>query len=151
MTFFESLILLLLAAIILLQIARRLSLPYPAMLAGAGVFVALIPGSPNIVLSPETALALFIAPVLVDSAFDYPLVAARRFWVPLVSLVIFAVVITTAVVAWVGVAYIGLPLAAAVALGAIVAPPDAAAGFGRPDSRVHPSQYGSRFERRKPV
>ena len=127
MTFFESLILLLLVAIILLQIARRLKLPYPAMLAGAGVLVALIPGSPNIVLSPETALALFIAPVLVDSAFDYPLVEARRFWAPLVSLVVFAVLITTGVVAWVGVAYIGLPLAAAVALGAIVSPPDAAA------------------------
>ncbi|MFL6415741.1 MAG: cation:proton antiporter [Bryobacteraceae bacterium] len=127
MTFFESLILLLLVAIILLQIARRLSLPYPAMLAGAGVFVALIPGSPNILLAPDTALALFIAPVLVDSAFDYPLVAARRFWAPLVSLVIFAVLITTGVVAWIGVAYIGLPLAAAVALGAIVSPPDAAA------------------------
>ena len=34
MTFFESLLLLLLAAIALLQVARRLSLPYPAMLAG---------------------------------------------------------------------------------------------------------------------
>jgi monovalent cation/hydrogen antiporter len=127
MTFFESLVLLLLVAIILLQIARRLALPYPAMLAGAGVVVAAIPGSPNIALTPETALALFIAPVLVDSAFDYPLVAARRFWAPLVSLVVFAVLITTAIVAWVGVSYIGLPLAAAVALGAIVSPPDAAA------------------------
>ncbi len=127
MTFFESLILLLLVAIILLQIARRLKLPYPAMLAGAGVIVALIPGSPNIFLAPGTALALFIAPVLVDSAFDYPLVDARRFWAPLVSLVFFAVLITTATVAWVGVAYIGLPVAAAIALGAIVSPPDAAA------------------------
>ena len=45
MTFFESLLLLLLAAIALLRVARRLSLPYPAMLAGAGVIVALIPGS----------------------------------------------------------------------------------------------------------
>jgi hypothetical protein len=41
MTFFESLLVLLLAAIALLQVARRLSLPYPAMLAGAGVIVAL--------------------------------------------------------------------------------------------------------------
>lgn len=127
MSFFESLILLLLVAIVLLQIARRLSLPYPAMLAGAGVVVALIPGSPSILLAPETALALFIAPVLVDAAFDFPLAAARRFWVPLVALAVFAVLITTAVVACVGWAYMSLPLAAAVALGAIVSPPDAAA------------------------
>ena len=46
MTFFESLLVLLLAAIALLQVARRLSLPYPALLAAAGVIVALIPGAP---------------------------------------------------------------------------------------------------------
>lgn len=127
MSFFESLILLLLAAIVLLQVARRLSLPYPAMLAGAGVIVALIPGSPDIGLAPDTALALFIAPVLVDSAFDFPLTAARRLWAPLTALAVFAVLVTTTVVAWVGWAYVGLPVAAAVALGAIVSPPDAAA------------------------
>jgi hypothetical protein len=40
MTFFESLLVLLLAAIALLQVARRLGLPYPAMLAAAGVIVS---------------------------------------------------------------------------------------------------------------
>ena len=127
MTFFESLLVLLLAAVVLSQISRRLLLPYPAMLAAAGVIVALIPGSPGIALAPDSALALFIAPVLVDAAFDFPLGAARRFWAPLVALVVIAVLLTTAVIAWVGWAYIGLPIAAAVALGAIVSPPDAAA------------------------
>ncbi len=127
MTFFESLLALLLAAIVLLQVGRRLSLPYPAMLAAAGVVVAFIPGSPNILIAPETALALFIAPALVDAAYDFPPGTARRFWGPLVAFAIVAVLVTTAVVAWVGWAFIGLPIAAAVALGAIVAPPDAAA------------------------
>jgi monovalent cation/hydrogen antiporter len=126
-TFFESLLVLLLAAIFLLQVARRLSLPYPAMLAAAGVVVALIPGSPVIQFAPETALALFIAPALVDAAFDFPPGAARRFWGPLVALAIFAVLATAAVVAWIGWTFLGLPIAAAIALGAIVAPPDAAA------------------------
>ena len=76
MTFFESLLLLLLAAIALLQVARRLSLPYPAMLAGAGVIVALIPGAPSIPIEPSTYLALFIVPALVDAAYDTP--AARK-------------------------------------------------------------------------
>ena len=127
MTFFESLLLLLLASIVLLQAARRLSLPYPAMLALAGVVVALIPGSPSISFAPETALALFIAPALFDAAFDFPPGAARRFWGPLVALAIFAVLATAAIVAWLGWAFVHLPLAAALALGAIVAPPDAAA------------------------
>jgi monovalent cation/hydrogen antiporter len=127
MTFFESLLVLLLCAIVLLQVARRLSLPYPAMLAGAGVIVALIPGAPNIPIEPSTYLALFIAPALVDAAYDFPPGATRRFLAPLIAFAVVAVVLTTGVVAWIASAFLGLPLAAGVALGAIVAPPDAAA------------------------
>ncbi len=129
MTFFESLLVLLLAAILLLQVARRFGLPYPAMLAAGGMLVALIPGSPNIRIEPETALALFIAPALVDAAFDFPVASAVRFWRPLVMLAVLAVLMTSGVVAWIGWRFAGLPLAAAVALGAIVAPPDAAAAI----------------------
>ena len=127
MTFFESLLLLLLAAIALLQVARRLSLPYPAMLAGAGVVVALVPGGPSIPIEPSTYLALFIAPALVDAAYDFPPGATRRFFGPLIAFAVVAVILTTAVVAWISSLFLGLPLAAGVTLGAIVSPPDAAA------------------------
>ncbi len=127
MSFFESLLALLFAAVVLLQVARRLSLPYPAMLALAGGVLAFVPGAPSIAIDPRTALALFIAPVLLDAAYDFPLGALRRLWRPLTILAVGAILVTTATVAWVGVAYAGLPLAAAVVLGAIVAPPDAAA------------------------
>jgi CPA1 family monovalent cation:H+ antiporter len=126
-TFFESLLVLLLAAVVLLQVSRRLSLPYPAMLAAAGVAVALIPGSPAIAFEPDTALALFMAPVVLDAAFDFPIGAARRMQRQLIVFAVFAVIATAALVAWIGWKLIGLPVAAAVALGAIVAPPDAAA------------------------
>jgi CPA1 family monovalent cation:H+ antiporter len=127
MTFFESLVALLLLAVVLLQVARRTWIPYPTMLATAGVIVALVPGSPAIALEGHTALALFIAPVLLDAAFDFPLAAVRKLWRPLVALAVVAVLLTTAVVAWIGWAFAGLPIAAAITLGAIVAPPDAAA------------------------
>jgi monovalent cation/hydrogen antiporter len=127
MTFFESLLALLLAAIVLLQVARRLSLPYPTMLAGAGVIVALIPGAPSFSIDPETCLALFIAPAVVDAAFDFPPGATRRFVAPLVTYAVIAVLLTTAVVAWIATVFLHLPLAAGIALGAIVSPPDAAA------------------------
>ena len=127
MTFFESLLALLVAAIVLLQASRRLRLPYPALLALAGTLVAFVPGSPMIRIDPQTSLALFIAPVLLDAAYDFPIGAARNLWRPLAILAIGAVLATTAAVAWIGVAVIGLPVAAAIALGAIVAPPDAAA------------------------
>jgi CPA1 family monovalent cation:H+ antiporter len=127
MTFFESLVALLAVAILLLQISRRLAIPYPTMLAAAGVALALVPGAPQIGLDPHTALALFIAPVLVDSAFDFPVGAVRRMWRPLFALAVVAVALSAGAVAWLGVMWAGLPLYAALALGAIVAPPDAAA------------------------
>ncbi len=127
MNFFESLLALLAIAILLLQISRRLSVPYPTMLAAAGVLLALVPGAPEIRLDPHLALALFIAPALVEAAFDFPLVTIRHYWRPLFSLVVVAVLITAGSVAWLGVALGGLPLYAALGLGAIVAPPDAAA------------------------
>ncbi|RYH13185.1 MAG: sodium:proton antiporter, partial [Alphaproteobacteria bacterium] len=127
MNVFESLLLLLLSAVILLQVARRLAVPYPSMLAMAGVVFALIPGAPSFAFDPHIALALFIAPALMDAAFDFPLGIARRFWLPLVVFAVGGVLATTAVVAYVGWAFAGLPIAAAIVLGAIVAPPDAAA------------------------
>ena len=127
MTFFESLLALLLTAIVLLQLARRLSLPYPTMLAGAGVIVAMIPKAPSFSIDPSTCLALFIAPAVVDAAFDFPPGATRRFVAPLVTYAVLAVLLTTAVVAWIACVFLHLPLAAGVALGAIVSPPDAAA------------------------
>jgi CPA1 family monovalent cation:H+ antiporter len=73
------------------------------------------------------ALALFVAPAVMDTAFEMPPREMLRIWLPLTSLAVVLVLLTTAAVAWVGVTWAGLPLGAAVALGAIVAPPDAAA------------------------
>jgi CPA1 family monovalent cation:H+ antiporter len=127
MNFFESLLVLLLVAIGLLQLSRRLHVPYPSMLALAGVAAALVPGVPYIQLEPETALALFIAPALMDAAFDFPVNTARRYWAALMVFAVGGVIVTAVAVAAVGWFQIGLPVAAALVLGAIVAPPDAAA------------------------
>src|SRR4051812_24246927 len=116
MSFFETLLALIFAAILLLQVSRRLSIPYPAMLAAAGVVLALIPGTPAIRLDPETALALFIAPALADAAYDFPVGAVRRLWRPLVALAVVAVLLTAGMVTWLGMAWAGLPFYAALAL-----------------------------------
>jgi CPA1 family monovalent cation:H+ antiporter len=127
MTFFETLVALLAVAILLLQVTRRMRLPYPGILAAAGVAVAMVPGAPDIPIDPPTALALFIAPVLVDSAYDFPLGAAQRLQLPLFIYAVVAVLFTTCVVVSISALTVGLPIAVAVTLGAIVAPPDAAA------------------------
>ena len=127
MQLFEITLLLLAIAVVLLQVARRLRVPYPAMLALAGGCVAALPFAPHLSIEPRLALALFVAPAVMDTAFDLPPREMLRIWLPLTSLAVVLVLLTTAAVAWAGWALEGLPLAAAVALGAIVAPPDAAA------------------------
>src|SRR5271163_2984551 len=127
MPLFDITLILLAIAVVLLQIARRLRVPYPAMLALIGGCVAALPFAPHLSIEPSLALALFVAPAVMDTAFDMPPREMLRIWLPLTSLAVVLVLLTTAAVAWVGSAIGGLPLAAAVALGAIVAPPDAAA------------------------
>ena len=127
MQLFEWLLVLLLAAVFLTLLSRRIGAPYPALLALAGAAVAFLPTRLDIRIDPALALALFVAPVLLDTAFDTSPSELKRNVAPLTSLVLVAVGLTTAAVAWVGWRFAGLPVAAAVALGAIVAPPDAAA------------------------
>ena len=128
MRVFETVIVLLLIGAALAAGARRIGAPYPALLALAGAALALMPGVPAVTLDPELALALFVAPVLLDAAFDASPRDLREHWRPVASLALVTVVLTVAAVAatarWL---VPELPWPAAIALGAIVAPPDAAA------------------------
>jgi monovalent cation/hydrogen antiporter len=127
MALFELTLILLLTAVALTALSRQLEIPYPSLLALAGVGIAFVPGAPMIEIDPELALALFIAPVLLDAAYDTSLRDLKRYRLSLLLLALGAVVFTTVVVAFVGWKMAGLPIAAAIALGAIVAPPDAVA------------------------
>src|ERR1700738_1320940 len=120
MLMFEWILVLLLAAVILTNLAERLAVPYPSLLAIAGVGLAFLPFAPQIRIEPELALALFVAPALLDAAFDTSPRELRRNAIPIASLAVVAV-------AFLGWRFAGLPIAAAIALGAIVAPPDAVA------------------------
>jgi CPA1 family monovalent cation:H+ antiporter len=114
--------------VLLATLARRIGAPYPALLAVGGAVLALVPGGPRLVLDPGLALALFVAPVLLDAAYDASLRDLRDNWVPLAGLIVVAVLLTATAVAAVARALRPeLSLAAALVLGAVVAPPDAAA------------------------
>ena len=141
MVLFEWTLALLLGAVVVAALARRLEVPYPALLALAGVGLAFLPFAPAIEIEPDLALALFVAPVLLDAAFDTSPRELKRYALSLASLAFVAVVLTAAAVALVGWKLAGLPVAAAVALGAIVAPPDAVAAAAvlrqfRPPRRI---------------
>jgi Na+/H+ antiporter len=128
MELFEVLLCLLVGAVVLTALARRLNLPYPSLLALGGTALALIPSAPAFTIDPQLTLALFVAPVLLDAAFDTSLRDLKRNWIPVTCLVVVAVGVTTIAVAYLARSMNpGMSWAAAIALGAIVAPPDAAA------------------------
>jgi NhaP-type Na+/H+ or K+/H+ antiporter len=125
---FEVVIAMLLVGVALAAVARRIGAPYPAHVALAGASLALIPGVPTLTLDPELALTLFVAPVLIDAAFDSSMRDMRVNWRPIAGLALGAVALTIVVVSIVARLLVpAMPWAAAIALGAIVAPPDAAA------------------------
>lgn len=140
MQFFQQLLYLFVAAIALAAAARRCGAPYPVFLAIGGTVIALLPAGPALSLPPDVALALFVAPVLLDSAYDMSTRDLRENWKPVAGLVVFCVGLTTAAVAFVAHYLVpALPWAGAVALGAMVAPPDAVAA-GAVLRQLHPPQ-----------
>src|SRR6266571_34026 len=111
----EQLLILFVAAAILAALARRIGAPYPVFLALGGALLAFLPGAPSFTVPPELALALFIAPVLLDAAYDASLRDLKDNWAPITSLVVFAVGLTTAAVAVVVRALLpGMPWAPAI-------------------------------------
>jgi monovalent cation/hydrogen antiporter len=128
MLILEWIVLLLLGAVLLTALAGRIGVPSPSLLALGGMAVALIPNGPRFTLQPDLALALFVAPVLLDAAFDSSLRDLKQNWFPVTCLVVIAVGVTTAAVTLVAHWLLpSMPIAACIALGALVAPPDAAA------------------------
>ena len=99
LTTFEWLIALLLGAVLLSALARRIKVPYPTFLAIGGMLLAFVPSGPSWTLEPDLALALFVAPVLLDAAYDTSLRDLRNNWLPVSTLVFIAVGLTTAAVA----------------------------------------------------
>src|SRR3954454_16199792 len=79
----EQLLVLFVAAVILAAGARRVGAPYPVFLSLGGALLAFIPGAPSITVPPELALALFVAPVLLDAAYDTSLRGLRDNWAPI--------------------------------------------------------------------
>jgi CPA1 family monovalent cation:H+ antiporter len=138
----ELVLALFVAAVVLAAAARRVGAPYPVFLAIGGALFALVPFGPSFTLPPELALALFVAPVLLDAAYDSSVRDLKRSWAPVAGLVVCAVGLTTIAVALVARALIPeIGWAPAIALGAVVAPPDAVAATAvlrqlRPPHRI---------------
>lgn len=124
----ETVVLLLAAVAVITLASRRIGIPYPILMVVGGLALGFVPGLTRVELEPETVLLLFLPPVLFAAAY---FTSPRELWrnARPIGLLAFGLVLTTTLAVAVVVAWLvpTIPFAAAVALGAIVSPPDAIA------------------------
>jgi CPA1 family monovalent cation:H+ antiporter len=124
----EIIVVLLAAVLALTTIARRLLIPYPILLVIGGLVLGALPGLPVIHLDPDLVFLVFLPPILWAAAYFTSWRDFRANLRPISLLATGLVLATTAAVAVVAhTALPGLGWAEAIALGAIVSPPDAVA------------------------
>jgi CPA1 family monovalent cation:H+ antiporter len=124
----EIVLVLLLAATVLAIVSRRIGIPYPILLVLGGLAIGFVPGLPEVALEPDLVFLLFLPPILFAAGYFTSIRDLRANLRAISLLAVGLVLFTTVVVAVVVHALVpGLPWAAAFALGAIVAPPDAVA------------------------
>jgi CPA1 family monovalent cation:H+ antiporter len=124
----EIVVVLLAAVLVLTTLARNLLLPYPILLVLGGIALSAMPRMPVVRLDPDLVFLVFLPPILWSAAYFTSLRDFRANLRTITFLAVGLVIATTAAVAaaarWV---IPGMGWPEALALGAIVSPPDAVA------------------------
>ncbi len=108
--------------------ARRTPVPAPLLLVAVGLIVSYLPGVPAYGLDPHIVLPLLLPPLLYTAGVESSYLDLRANWRPVVLLSVGYVLFATLVVGYAVYLIVpGLPLTAALVLGAVIAPPDAVA------------------------
>jgi Na+/H+ antiporter len=124
----ETIVLLLVAIVALMTLARRVLVPYPILLVLGGLALSLVPNVPVVRLDPDLVFLVFLPPVLWSAAYFTSLRDFRSNLRPIMLLAVGLVVVTSAGVAAAARLVVpGMTWPVAFALGAIVSPPDAVA------------------------
>ncbi|UPK74096.1 Na+/H+ antiporter [Nocardioidaceae bacterium SCSIO 66511] len=108
-------------------LARRTGIPAPLVLVVAGFVGSYVPFIPDVALTPDLVLLGLLPPLLYAAAIRTSLIDFRRNKRPIALLSVGLVVFTTLGIGLLIWWLLPVPLAAALALGAVVAPPDAVA------------------------
>ncbi|MBH1933583.1 Na+/H+ antiporter [Streptomyces sp. AV19] len=108
--------------------ARRTPVSAPLALVAVGLAVSYLPGVPDYTLDPHVVLPLVLPPLLHTAALDSSYLDLRANARPVALLSVGYVLFATLAVGAIAFLLVpGLPLTAALVLGAVVAPPDAVA------------------------
>ncbi len=108
-------------------VARRADLPAPLLLVAAGVAGSYLPRYGTVEVDPELVLVGLIPPLLYAAATQTSLLEFRSNLRNIASLSVGLVIATTVAVGVFAWWVLPIPLAAGLAIGAVVAPPDAVA------------------------
>ncbi|MDT5161978.1 MAG: monovalent cation/hydrogen antiporter, partial [Mycobacterium sp.] len=121
-----SLLAVLVVSVLLAAVARHYNVSAPLVLVVAGLLAGLIPGFKEIEHSPALVLYVLLPPLLWSAGLESSYVALRRNIRPIGLLAVGLPLATTFAVGYVAYKIVPeLTIAAALTLGAIVAPPDA--------------------------
>ncbi|ARJ06974.1 sodium:proton antiporter [Humibacter sp. BT305] len=108
--------------------ARKLGIAAPIILVVVGVGLSYLPGVPDVEVPHEIILDGLLPPILYAAAVSVPIMDFRRNLAPIASLSVLLVVVTAFATGFLLFELLpDLDFAAAVALGAIISPPDAVA------------------------
>lgn len=125
---FQTFILLMFAAAILVGIAQKIVIPYPIALVLGGIAIGFTPFLHPVLLDPNLILVIVLPPLLYYAAFGISFKEFKHNFREILSLALGLVIFTTFVVGlifkWI---FPEFPWALAFAFGAIVSPPDAIA------------------------
>lgn len=106
--------------------ARRTPVPAPLLLVVVGLLASYVPGVPTYTLDAHIVLPLLLPPLLYTAAVDSSYLDLRANVRPIALLSVGYVLFATLAVGWLAYLLVpGLPLTAALVLGAVIAPPDA--------------------------
>lgn len=125
MGFLIVLIAILAGTVVLVGVGDRFNLPWPVLLTIATAAVIFVPGMPEVELDAELILPIFLPPLLWALGQRASWQMFRTNWRAIVIYSVVLVVLTILAVTWAALVFIpGITVAAAVAIGAAVAPPD---------------------------
>ena len=123
---FAHILIVIIVAIVISALAERRNVQPALLVAIVGLAASFIPGLPRLELEPEIILGLVLPPMLFSAASDFSFSSFAQRLGSIVNLGVFMVFGTTALVGIVaGVVVPEIGPAAAIVLGAVLAPPDA--------------------------
>jgi NhaP-type Na+/H+ or K+/H+ antiporter len=109
-------------------LSQRVRVAAPLLLVVVGIGLSFVPGVPSFSIPDEWILTGILPPLLYAAAIKTPVMDFRRNFTPIASLSVALVVVSAFAVGFVlHLLLPGLGLAAAIALGAVISPPDAVA------------------------